>query len=111
MKDFNRLKARTSELWRSGRSTTAIADALNAEELHTTTVGKKYTRHTVRKLPDSWGLTKPTRARISPEMATLDANEWWLLDLSRKLSIDRRTLSSSDNKAKAWDRARDFGPI
>ncbi len=44
-------------------------------------------------------------------MATLDANEWWLLDLSRKLSIDRRTLSSSDNKAKAWDRARDFGPI
>jgi hypothetical protein len=92
LKDFDRLKARTNELWRSGQSTKAIADALNAEELRTTMVGKRYTRHTVRKLLDSWGLTKPTRARISPELATLGANEWWLLDLSRKLSIDRRTL-------------------
>ena len=93
LKDFDRLKERVSELWRSGRSTTAIAKALNTEGFRTTTADKQYTRHTIRKLLDSWGLTEPQRAQISAELATLNSNEWWLLDLSCKLSIDRNTMA------------------
>jgi hypothetical protein len=91
LKDFERLNNRVNEMWRSGHSTTAIAEALNKEGFRTTTVGKKYTRHTVRKLLDSWGLTKPLRPQIPAEMATLNSNEWWLIDLSCKLGIDRST--------------------
>ena len=93
LKDFDRLKARLNELWRGGRSTTAIAKTLNAEGFRTTTAGKAYSRHTVRKLLDSWGLTEPQRAQISENLAALGSNEWWLLDLSCRLSIDRSTLA------------------
>jgi len=57
------------------------------------TAGKSYTRHTVRKLLDLWGLTEPQRPLISAKLSTLGANEWWLLDLSCRLSIDRSTLA------------------
>jgi len=93
LKDFKRLKSRVNELWRTGRSTTAIANALNGEGFRTTTAGKNYTRHTVRKLLDSWGLTEPQRPQISAKLSMLGANEWWLLDLSCKLSIDRSTIA------------------
>jgi len=93
LNDFEQLRSRVNELWRAGRSTTAIANALNVEGFRTTTAGKKYTRHTTRKLLDSWGLTEPQRAQISGELSTLGANEWWLLDLSCRLSIDRSTLA------------------
>jgi len=93
LKDFDRLRSRVNELWRSGRSTTAIAKALNAEGFRTTTAGKKYTRHTIRKLLDSWGLTEAQRPQISAQLSALDPNEWWLPDLSCRLSIDRSTLA------------------
>ena len=93
LKDFKRLRSRVNEFWRAGRSTTAIANALDGEGFRTTTAGKNCTRHTVRKLLDSWGLTEPRRPQLSAKLSTLDANEWWLLDLSCKLSIDRSTLA------------------
>lgn len=91
--DFGGLRERIEQLWRSGRSTYAIAEDLNANGFRTTTAGKKYTRHTVRKLLDSWGLTEPERPQVSAERSTLGADEWWLLDLGCKLSIDRSTLA------------------
>jgi len=65
LKDFEQLRSRVKELWRAGRSTTAIANALNAEGFRTTTAVKNYTRHTIRKLLDSWGLAAPQRKSVS----------------------------------------------
>lgn len=93
LKDFERLRKRVNELWRSGRSTTAIAKDLNKEGFRTPKADGKHTRYTIRKLLDSWGLTEPERPQSPLEFATLDPNEWWLLDLSCKLSIDRSTLA------------------
>jgi DNA invertase Pin-like site-specific DNA recombinase len=93
LRSFPQLRDRIDQLWRSGRSTTAIAESLNSEGFHTTTSGNGYTRHTVRKLLDSWGLTRLQRGQISAEIAKLDTNEWWLVDLSRKLEVDRTTLA------------------
>jgi hypothetical protein len=90
---FDQLRERLEYLWRSGRSTNAIAETLNAEGFHTPAAGKRFTRHTVRKLLDSWGLTQPKRPQVSVEQSLLGTNEWWLLDLSSKLSIDRSTLA------------------
>ncbi len=89
---FARLREHVDKLWRSGRSTKAIAEMLNSEGFHTPTAGKAFTRHTVRKLLDSWGLTEPRRGQIAAELGTLGADEWWLMDLSQKLSVDRSTM-------------------
>jgi hypothetical protein len=91
--DYGRMRDCIDRLWRSGRSTRAIAETLNDEGFPTPRAGKKFTRHTVRKLLDSWGLTEPKRPQVSAERSTLGAKEWWLLDLSSKLSIDRSTLA------------------
>jgi len=93
LKDFDAFRERVNELWRSGRSTTAIAKTLNAEGFRTPSAGGKYTRCTVRKLLDSWQLTEPKRAQITAKLATLEPDEWWLLDLSTHLAIDRTTLA------------------
>ncbi|HET6883750.1 MAG TPA: recombinase family protein [Pirellulales bacterium] len=106
LRDFERLRSHVTELWRSGRSTTAIARALNAEGFRTTLAGRNYTRHTVRELLDSWGLTEPKRPQASAEQSTLGSNEWWLLDLSRRLSIDHSTLSRWCRRG--WVHARYF---
>ena len=47
----------------------------------------------VRKLLDKWGLTENMRPQISAELAKLDPNEWWLVDLARELKIDSSTIS------------------
>lgn len=53
----------------------------------------KFTRHMVRKLLDKWGLTEVRRLQISKEMVKLDPDEWWLIDLARKLNIDKSTMA------------------
>jgi hypothetical protein len=53
----------------------------------------QHTRKTVRKLIDAWGLSEPKRAQLDAARAQLLPNEYWLLDLGRKLDINRATLA------------------
>lgn len=92
LQNFDQLQATVTEHWRSGRTTTEIAASLNCDGFRTPQ-GKTFNRHIVRKLLDTWNMTEPQRAQISGALATLATHEWWLLDLSRKLSIDSATLT------------------
>lgn len=91
--DFQRLQQRVDQLWQAGNSTTAIARVLNSEGFCTPTQGKRYTRHSVRKLLDSWSRTTPKRAQVPAAEARFGPDEWWLTDLARTLALDGSTLA------------------
>jgi len=96
--DFARLKERITALWKSGCTTTTIAETLNAEGFHMPR-GRhqqgehQHTRKTVRKLIDEWGLSQPKRAQLDVLRARLQPHEYWLIDLGRELGVNRATLA------------------
>ena len=93
LRDFERLKERITGLWRSGCTTTEIAQTLNAEGFHMPRGRHRHTRKTVRKLVDAWGLSQPKRAQLDAARAQLQPDEYWLIDLGRELTINRATLA------------------
>ena len=90
---FDEMKSFIEDLWQTGHATPAIATRLNSKGFRTPKRQGKFTRHMVRKLLDKWGLTQVMRPQISAEMAKLEPNEWWLIDLSRELHVDKSTLA------------------
>ena len=98
------MKTFITERWQTGHATSAIATSLNREGYRTPKRKCKFTRHMVRKLLDKWGLTEVMRPQISAEMSRLAAGEWWLIDLARKLEIDKATLARWCRKG--WVHAR-----
>jgi len=101
---FDEMKSFIEELWQTGHATPAIAARLNSEGYRTPKRQGTFTRHMVRKLLVKWGLTQLMRPQISAEMAKLESNEWWLIDLARELQIDNSTLARWCRKG--WCHAR-----
>jgi hypothetical protein len=105
--DFEQLKARLTELWASGSSASEIAERLNAEGFHMPRGTHRHTRKTIRKLIHEWGLAEPARERAGADRAHLRSDEYWLLDLAKKLGIHRGTLAHWCRRG--WVHARRMG--
>ena len=102
LRDFPRIKSRLLELRDEGRTSQQIAACLNAEGFHTVTRGKQYTAQIVHKLCSRFRRTASPNGQTKG--VVLKANEWWLTDLTRELSIPWSTLSGWCRKG--WVRAR-----
>jgi len=91
--DYPRLRARVSELWAAGSTTTTIARMLNEDGFHTPDGRHCHTRKTVRRLLDKWGLSQPIRAQLDAARSRLERHECWLVELASELGISRGTLA------------------
>jgi hypothetical protein len=98
---YEALKERVTALRQDGLTSTAIAEQLNAEGFHPPRRDERFNSGMVRSLLITFGLTK---ARGNSEQCCLAEHEWWLADLSRKLSIPTGTLRGWIRKG--WVRYR-----
>ena len=87
MRDYDRFVKRLHELRDSGHTAKQIAEKLHLEGFRPPGKHKKFSHYTVRQLMSRWGLSGER-----PESVALQANEWWLSDLARKMNASSSTV-------------------
>jgi DNA invertase Pin-like site-specific DNA recombinase len=93
LRDFATLISRVDELHDAGKTSGEIAATLNQEGFHPAKRRETYNRSMVRQLLSRRGRTGP-RPRVASDGDPLQANEWWLSDLSRELEMPQPTVHS-----------------
>ena len=91
LRDYDRLKDRITELRRQGWETARIAEQLNKEGLRTARHGY-HTRDTVRQFIFRFEQDTPRPG--------LSADEWWIHNLAREISVPWSTLNGW--RRKGW---------
>jgi hypothetical protein len=87
------LLQRLRDLRQEGLTAGQIADKLNREGFRCARPGDTFAANKVRQLLSRWGLSGP---RV--EQVPLGADEWWLFDLARHLSINGSVLRKWANR-------------
>jgi hypothetical protein len=88
--DFDRLMARIRELRAAGRSFAGIADRLNAEGFRPPKEAERFHKNIVSRLARRY-MRGDHSAPTSPR-ALLGRNEWFVIDLAKRLGIGKSTL-------------------
>jgi DNA invertase Pin-like site-specific DNA recombinase len=89
--DYPELVARLRELHELKLSSAAIAERLNGEGFRPPKRTTRFRREMIHRLLTKLGVSRP-RPHPEDERTLLGADEWWLSDLSERLSIPRDTL-------------------
>lgn len=87
--DFDRLMARVRELRASGQSFAAIAEHLNTEGYHPPKCAERFHKNIVSRL---LGRRTPGGPLRSTDRSTLGRDEWFVIDLAKRLGIGKTTL-------------------
>jgi len=86
--NYDQLMKRVAELRDAKQTGEQIAEQLNREGFYTTRL-QSFKAHAVRQL---WSRLKPRIPKGSPARRPPQSDEWWLADLSLKLSVPQPTL-------------------
>jgi DNA invertase Pin-like site-specific DNA recombinase len=87
--DFDRLMARVRELRASGQSFAGIADSLNTEGYHPPKCVARFNKNIVSRL---LGRRTPGGPLRRVDRSTLGRDEWFVIDLAKRLGIGKTTL-------------------
>ncbi len=103
LRDYERLKERVLQLRELGSTARETAEILNREGYRTPRRGESYNAQKVRKFLSRYGLSGP-RPGGKTSAKELGADEWFLTDLARELSMPARTLNHW--RMNGWIHAR-----
>ena len=87
--DFDRLMARVRELRATGLSFAAIAERLNAEGYHPPKCAERFHKDIVNRL---LGRRAPGGLPRNVDRSALGRDEWFVIDLAKRLGIGKNTL-------------------